>query len=98
MNLWLITFSFICYLVIELVRYVRYLKIYNMLNKLNRYDNETYSGKPDKFSYKNRDRIDNYRKFLDDLNNYPELMEDNLKDLFYSEIDLEHMNYDDVCE
>jgi pimeloyl-ACP methyl ester carboxylesterase len=100
-NIWLLTFSFICYIVIELVRYVRYLKIYNILNRLNRYGNDSRTqsvkkSKSEKFNID--DKTDNYRKFLDDLENYPELMEDNIKDLYCSQIELECINYDDVCE
>jgi pimeloyl-ACP methyl ester carboxylesterase len=100
---WFFGLLFIIYILIEVVRYIRYLKIYHMLNKMNRYDNGSYppnTRKSDSDKRRVGNRMNNFDKFMIDLETYPELLEDNLKDLYYAKTktDLDDMNFEDVCE
>lgn len=88
----------ICYLIIEFVRYVRYLKIYRMLNDIGRYDSSAPTAAR-KYHSKDFDGSkDNYSLLLTDLENHPDLITDNLCDLYMGHTDPQNMNYDDACE
>lgn len=71
------------WLIIDTIRYIRYQKLYNLLNNLE--CNKALDHK-------------NIKKYIDDLNNYPEIVEDNIKDIYYSRVSLEDMNIEDVRE
>lgn len=90
---WFYGLLFVAYVLIEIMRYIRYLRVYHMLNKMNRYDQNTYP-----IEQGNSMRLTNYDKFLDDIEMYPEIMEDNLKDIYCSCTELEDMAYEEVCE
>lgn len=85
----------IIYVLIEIVRYIRYLRIYHMLNRMNRYDLNTY---PIEVNSKNREKQTNFDRFLDDMETYPDLLEENLKDVYIKDVNLEDMVTEDVCE
>ncbi len=71
------------WLIIDFVRYVIYIYTYKKLN--NNTDICTINHK-------------NIKKFINDLKKYPEFIEDNIKDIYYSKITLEEMNFSDVCD
>jgi len=80
----LLSLLLLLWFIIDVIRYVKYKIIYKKMNT------------------KIMDRKDinkkNIGKLFDDFKNYPELIENNLIDIFYSKIKIEDMNYNDVCE
>jgi pimeloyl-ACP methyl ester carboxylesterase len=90
---WFYGLLFIVYVLAEVMRYIRYLRVYQMLNKMNRYDQGTYP-----IDQRDSKRLTNFDKFLDDIESYPELVEDNFKDMYCSCAELEEMSYEDICE
>lgn len=85
MNIWTYIGIIITWIIIDIFRYAHYLICYNKLNKA-------------KSAYENISNEKNVIKFFDDMQRYPELIEDNIKDLYYSKVNLEDMNFADVCE
>lgn len=71
------------WLIIDIYRYVKYRQLYTKLNKEN-YD------KPN-----NKKNID---KLINDLDTYPEFLEDLIKNIYYSKVRFEDMNFNDVCK
>jgi hypothetical protein len=67
-----------------------------MLNKMNRTDSNKKATRSNKGNYDTD--IDNYEKLLNDLENYPELIEGNLRDMYYGKTSVEDMYREDVCD
>jgi hypothetical protein len=72
------------WIIMDTIRYIRYIMMYN---KLNNYDRKKESV-----------NHANIKKYLNDLKTYPELMEDNLKDIYYGRVELENTSFEDVCD
>ena len=74
------------WIIIDTIRYIRYTMMYN---KLNNYDRKKVGQSVNHA---------NIKKYLNDLKTYPELMEDNLKDIYYGRLELEDTSFEDVCD
>jgi hypothetical protein len=72
----------IVWLVIDFARYICYQITYHKLNCI-------------KNIHEVNDK--NIKKIISDLKTFPELLEDNIRDIFYSRVRLEDMNFADVC-
>lgn len=74
--------SLFIWLVIDIIRYIYYVLTYRKLNTANEQRDTNHS---------------NIKKILTDLNNYPDIFEDLINDLFYNRVRMEDMNFEDVC-
>ncbi len=86
MNIWIIILFI--WTLIDFYRYVKYVIIYNKLNNVKGHNE------------KNNENVNhtNIKKFLNDLKSFPELIEENIKDIYYGKTKLENTSFEDVCD